>query len=59
MNPYLRTLIDYAAIAVALAATMLFSFRLLLRLRVRREAATGFVLIMPWLLGFLIWTVYP
>jgi multiple sugar transport system permease protein len=29
------------------------------RLGVKREAATGYALIMPWFLGLLIWTAYP
>lgn len=58
-NVYARTLIDYAVVAAGIALVMLLTFRLLLRLRMKREAATGLVLIMPWLLGFAIWTVYP
>jgi multiple sugar transport system permease protein len=59
MNAYLRTLIDYAAVAVAMAAAMVLTYRVLARLRVKREAATGYALILPWLLGFVIWTAYP
>jgi multiple sugar transport system permease protein len=38
---------------------MLLTYWVLTRLRVRREAAVGVSLILPWLLGFLIWQVYP
>jgi multiple sugar transport system permease protein len=59
MNVYLRTLIDYAAVALALVVVMVVVYRVLLALKVKREAATGFTLILPWLLGFIIWTLYP
>src|ERR1041385_1372385 len=56
---YLSTLIDYALAAVGIALVMFLTYQLLPRLGVKRETATGFTLIMPWLLGFLIWTAYP
>ena len=59
LDAYIRTLTDYAVVAIAMAAIMFLTFQILLRLRVKREAATGFVLILPWLLGFIIWTAYP
>lgn len=59
MNVYLRTLIDYAAVAVGMVLIMLVTYRVLLAFKVKREAATGFTLILPWLLGFIIWTAYP
>jgi multiple sugar transport system permease protein len=59
LDAYVRTLIDYALVAVAIAASMYLTYRVLLKLRMKREAATGYALITPWLLGFLIWTAYP
>ncbi len=65
MNPdifvaeYLPTLLRYVLVAAAIVAVMLLLYRLLLRLRVPVEAATGITLITPWLLGFLIWTAFP
>ena len=59
MNAYLRTLIDFVAVAVVIAAIIVVTYRVQVLMRVKREAATGFALIMPWLLGFLIWTAYP
>ena len=53
---YLSTLIDYALAAAGIALAMFLTYQLLPRLGVKRETATGFALIMPWLLGFLIWT---
>jgi multiple sugar transport system permease protein len=59
LGAYLLTLADYAIAAVGIAAVMFLTYTLLPRLGVRREAATGYALIAPWLLGFLIWTAYP
>lgn len=56
---YLRTLIDYVLAAAGIGATMLAVYSGLPRLGVKREAATGYALIMPWLLGLLFWTLYP
>ncbi|NTU82488.1 MAG: sugar ABC transporter permease, partial [Chloroflexales bacterium] len=56
---YLTTLGDYALAAAGIALAMFLTYRLLPRLGVSREAATGYALIMPWLLGFAIWTAYP
>ncbi|HET9222273.1 MAG TPA: sugar ABC transporter permease [Roseiflexaceae bacterium] len=56
---YLSTLIDYVLAGAGIALVMFLTYKLLPRLGVKREAATGFALIMPWLLGFLIWTAYP
>jgi multiple sugar transport system permease protein len=59
LDTYLQTLVDYAVAAVGIAAVMFITYQLLIRLRMKREAATGLTLILPWLLGFLIWTAYP
>ncbi len=59
LNTYLRTLTDYGVVAMALAAIMFLVYQLLVRLGMKREAATGIALILPWFLGFLIWTAYP
>ena len=59
LGSYLQTLADYAIAAVGIGLAMFLTYTLLPRLGVRREAATGYALVMPWLLGFLIWTAYP
>jgi multiple sugar transport system permease protein len=59
LGSYLLTLADYAIAAVGIGVVMFLTYTLLPRLGVRREAATGYALIVPWLLGFLIWTAYP
>src|SRR5207247_1882457 len=46
-------------VAAAMAVSMYLIYRALVKLRMKREAATGIALIVPWLLGFLIWTTYP
>ncbi len=56
---YLLTLTDYVIAAAGIGLMMFLTYQLLPRLGVRREAATGYALVMPWLLGFLIWTAYP
>lgn len=56
---YLLTLIDYVAVALGIGLVMFLTYALLPRLGLSREAATGFALIMPWVLHFLIWTAYP
>src|SRR5689334_6978814 len=59
LDTFLQTLGDYIVAGIAIVAIMVLTFQGLTRLRVKREAATGITLIMPWLLGFLIWTAYP
>lgn len=56
---YARTLIDYVIAAGGILLVMVLVYYGLTRLGVRREAATGYALIMPWLLGLVIWTAYP
>lgn len=56
---YTDTLVRYVLVAVAIVGAMLLTYRGLRAVGVRRDAATGFALIVPWLLGFLIWNVFP
>ena len=58
-DAYARTLIDYALVAAAMAVSMYLVYRVLVKLRMKREAATGIALITPWLLGFIIWKASP
>lgn len=58
-NLWLPTLIRYVLVAVAIGLIMLGVYALLRRFGVRNDAATGFVLIMPWLIGFLVFTAFP
>jgi len=59
LQAYLSTIVRYAAVAGAIVVVMLLCYRVLTLLGVKREAATGYALIMPWLLGFLIFNAYP
>jgi multiple sugar transport system permease protein len=56
---YLGTLVRFLAAAAAIGISMMLLYTLLIRLGVRNEVATGYALITPWLLGFLIWTAFP
>ena len=56
---YTLTLTDYVVVGVAVIASMVGLNKGLRRVGVGREAATGYSLILPWLLGFLIWNLGP
>jgi multiple sugar transport system permease protein len=59
MQLYLQTLVDYLLAAIGITAVMFAVYHLLPRLGARKETAAGLALITPWLLGFLLWTLYP
>ena len=56
---YAQTLVDYVVVGVTILGLMLLLHFGLRRLGVRRETATGYTLILPWVLGFLIWNLGP
>jgi multiple sugar transport system permease protein len=56
---YTLTLGDVIVAGVGIALISFIVYTALQRLGVKREAATGLALVMPWVLGFLIWTAYP
>lgn len=56
---YIATLARYLLVAAAIGIVMLLTHTGLRRLGVRREAAMGVALVMPWVLGFLIWNLGP
>ena len=56
---YTLTLTDYVVVGVAVIASMVGLNRLLRRFGASRETATGYSLILPWILGFLIWNLGP
>jgi multiple sugar transport system permease protein len=56
---YSETLVRYVLVAVAIVGAMFVVYRGLRAAGVRRDAATGFALTVPWLLGFLIWNLFP
>ena len=56
---YLETLVRYVLVAAAIAGVVFLTYRGLRAVGWRRDPATGFALIVPWLLGFLIWNLFP
>lgn len=56
---YASTLSHYVAVGIAIVVAMFLTYRGLRLLRLRGDAAMGLALIMPWLLGFLIWNAGP
>jgi multiple sugar transport system permease protein len=56
---YGKTLLDYFVVGTTIVVLMLALNWGLKRLGVRRETATGYSLILPWILGFLIWNLGP
>jgi len=59
IGTYAYTLSHYFLVGAGLGLAMLAVYGLLRLLGVKGEAATGLALILPWLLGFLIWTLDP
>jgi multiple sugar transport system permease protein len=55
---YLPTLVRYVMIAVALGVVMYGAYRLQIALGVKREAATGRTLVLPWVIGFVLFNVF-
>lgn len=58
-SAYALTLTDYAVVGAAILLAMYLLHKLLRLFGVNREAATGYALILPWMLGFLIWNLGP
>lgn len=58
LNTYLPTLIRYVAVAIGVCVIMYGTYRVQRWFGIRHEAATGRALIMPWLIGFLIFNVF-
>jgi multiple sugar transport system permease protein len=56
---YTRTIYDYIAVGAVIVVLMIVLNKVLRAFGVRREVATGYSLILPWILGFVIWNVGP
>lgn len=56
---YTLTFVDYLAVAAGITLAMFLLYRALKALKVSSETATGYMLILPWLLGFLIFAAFP
>lgn len=59
MSPYLLTFIRYLIIPVFLLSLGLCLYKILRLLGVKDRVAMGYVLILPWLFGFIVFNVYP
>jgi multiple sugar transport system permease protein len=58
-SAYALTLTDYVVVGEAILIAMFLLHKVLRLFGVNREAATGYALILPWMLGFLIWNLGP
>lgn len=56
---YFPTLIRWLLVGGVMLGSILLLYRILRYFGVNREAATGYALILPWMLGFLIFNLYP
>ncbi len=56
---YLPTLLRYAAVAIGLVVLMIVVYRVQVALGIKRDAATGRALVVPWLIGFLVFNLFP
>lgn len=59
LNSYLPTLVRYFAVLVGIGVIMYAVYRVQLAMGVRSEAATGRALVTPWVVGFLIFSLFP
>src|ERR1051326_4503644 len=58
-NTYGPTLIRYLFTAVAVAIFMWIVYKVQVAFGIKREAATGRALVSPWVVGFIIFQVFP
>jgi multiple sugar transport system permease protein len=57
-DTYWPTLLRYVLVAAALGGLMYLVYRVQLWAGVKREAATGRALVIPWVVGFLVFNVF-
>lgn len=58
-DTYRPTLYHWLLTGAGMIVLMLLFQRVLRALGVKRETATGYALVLPWILGLLIWNLYP
>ena len=58
LQTYLPTLVRYVLVAVGLIALMYGAYKLQIALGAKQEAATGRALVLPWVMGFLVFNVF-
>src|SRR5205085_2151737 len=56
---YLPTFVRYILVGIGLGIIMLIFYRLQIRFGASRDAAAGRTLVTPWVIGFIIFTVFP
>ena len=56
---YFPTLIRWSAVGAGVILLMIGLYYLLRFFKVKHEIANGYALILPWILGLLIWNLYP
>jgi multiple sugar transport system permease protein len=59
MAAYLLTVSHWLLTGAAVLVLMLVVYGLLKALKARQVTAVGYALVLPWLLGFFIWQIYP
>lgn len=59
MDAYVLTLSHWLVTGAAMMVLMLAVYGLLRALKARQVTAVGYALVLPWLLGFIIWQIYP
>lgn len=59
LSSYLPTLGRYALVVIGLLVLMYVVFKVQLLFGIKREAATGRALVMPWVIGFLVFNLFP
>ncbi len=58
LGTYLPTLARYVAVMIGIGLFVYGAYRLQLLLGIKREAATGRALVMPWVIGFVVFNVF-
>lgn len=58
LNTYIPTLVRYLLVLIGTGVIMVVVYRVQLVFGVKREAATGRALVTPWVIGFLVFTVF-
>jgi multiple sugar transport system permease protein len=59
LNSYLPTLLRYFAVLLGIGVVMYVVYRVQLAIGIKRESATGRALVMPWVIGFVIFSLFP
>jgi multiple sugar transport system permease protein len=58
LGTYLPTLVRYVAVFAAIGLIMVGAYKLQMWMGAKREAATGRTLVLPWVIGFIIFQVF-